>query len=270
MKLVLGYRGTRFAGWATQDPAQTGGRPTVQGSLEQALGTVLGHPVRTVAAGRTDAGVHAEGQVVSFDTTSPIPAEGLVRALAARLPEDLWAVDAAEERSTFDARRSARRRWYRYVVWRGRVPSGCWQGRCLAHPDPLDLPAMRAASAHLLGRRDVATLAGGWGRDGRRGRSTVRTIYAADWLESHDEPLLLFDVCADGFLRQMVRTMVGSLLWVGRGRWTPEAFRLALAAVDRRAAGPTAPAAGLTLWKIEYDPLPASALSRGPADAIRP
>ncbi len=253
LRLTLGYRGTRFAGWARQPPARTGGRPTVQAMLEDALASVLGHPVRVTAAGRTDAGVHAEAQVVSFDTASTIPADGLARVLASRLPEDLWVVAVSDAASTFDARRSACRRWYRYAIWRATAPPAGWRGQCLVHPEPLDLAAMRRAARWLVGRRDVRALVGGWGRNARPGRSTVRTVYAADWIEYGEAPLLTFEVCADAFLRQMVRTMVGSLLWVGEGRWTPDELAAALSSADRRAAGPTAPAVGLTLWKIEYD-----------------
>jgi tRNA pseudouridine38-40 synthase len=110
---------------------------------------------------------------------------------------------------------------------------------------------MRCASRLLLGRRNMAALLGGWGRDARPRRSTVRTVFAADWLEVAEGPLL-FEVCADAFLRQMVRAMVGSLVWVGEGRWTPNQLAATLLAADRRAAGPAAPAIGLTLWKIEY------------------
>lgn len=215
---------------------------------------VLGHPVTVVAAGRTDAGVHAEGQVVSLDTASSIPAQGLERALRARLPEDVWIVRAADAPAGFHARRSARRRWYRYAIWRGAAPSAAWVGRCVTVPEPLDVPAMRCAAATLLGRQDFASFAGGLGQQtGQRpGHSTWRTLLAADWLGPDDDPLLLFEVCGDAFLRQMVRSLVGSLLWVGEGKWTPASFRAALDARDRRAAGPAAPAAGLTLWKIEY------------------
>jgi tRNA pseudouridine38-40 synthase len=243
MRLTLGYRGTRYAGWASQ----TGGRPTIQSTVEGALGDVLRQPTRVTAAGRTDAGVHAEGQVVSFQTTATIPAEGLARVLATKLPDDIWVVDAAESSPTFNARRAARRRWYRYAIWRRASLPAAWQGRALAHPSSLDLPAMRVAARTLLGRRDVASLAA---RDAAP--TTTRTIYAADWIASPWSALLVFEVCANAFLRQMVRTIVGSLLWVGSGHWTPEQFHFALDAADRRAAGPTAPAHGLTLHRIDY------------------
>jgi tRNA pseudouridine38-40 synthase len=246
--LTLGYRGTRFAGWAVQSPRTTHGRPTVQATLQSALGDVLGHEVQATAAGRTDAGVHADGQVVSFSTSSSIPPAGLVRAT--RLPEDVWLVAAHTAPPGFHARRSAQRRWYRYHVWNASsVPPAAWQGRCLVHAQRVDLPAMRRASRALVGRLDAASFA----TQPPPGGSTRRTIFAADWLRPPSSPLLTFEICADAFLRGMVRSLVGSLLWVGRGHWTVDDFHAAVAAADRRAGGPTAPAHGLTLHRVDYD-----------------
>lgn len=242
-RVTLGYYGTRYAGWAVQK----GEHLTVQGSVESALHTLLGHPTRVAAAGRTDAGVHADGQVISFDTSSTISAHGLARVLPSRLPSDIWVVDAADAGPTFDARRSARRRWYRYAIWRHASPPAAWQGRCLVDAQPLDVSAMRVGAQALLGRHDFASLLT---RPAVQ-TSTERTVFAADWL-SVTPALLIFEICADAFLKQMVRTIVGSLLWVGQGRWQPAHFANALAEGDRRAAGPTAPAAGLSLHRIEY------------------
>ena len=245
--MTLGYRGTRFAGWAVQSPRTTHGRPTVQATIESALRDVLGDQVRVTAAGRTDAGVHADAQVVSFETSSSIPPAGLARAV--HLPDDIWLVDAQAAPPGFHARRSAQRRWYRYHLWNARsTPPAAWQGRCLVHADPLDLRAMRRASRSLVGRLDAASLA----TQAPPGRSTRRTIFAADWLQALDSPLLTFEICADAFLRGMVRTLVGSLLWVGGGHWSPTEFLSALAARDRRAGGPRAPAHGLTLYHVDY------------------
>lgn len=247
MRLILGYRGTRYAGWAVQSSSRTRGRPTIQATLEGALATAVGHQVRATAAGRTDAGVHADGQVVSFETTSPIPATGLARVLATVLPDDIWIVDVAEAPADFDARRSALRRWYRYVVWRTDSPPAAWRGRCLVDSRPLDVDAMRRGTRALLGGRDFASFVT---RPSAR-RSTERTVYAADWLEIGPD-LLSFEICADGYLKQMVRGIVGSLLWVGEAHWTPEQFARALSLADRRAAGPNAPAVGLTLSRIDF------------------
>jgi tRNA pseudouridine38-40 synthase len=241
-RMTLGYRGTHYAGWAVQPRT-----PTVQATLESALASALGHPIRVTAAGRTDAGVHADAQVVSFDTSSTITCEGLRQVLGHRLPEDVWVGDVSEASVDFDARRSARRRWYRYAIWRHGPPPRHWRDRALVSHDQLDVPAMREAARALMGSHDFGSLAT---RPSRR-TSTMRTVFAADWLEVSPS-LLIFEICADGFLKQMVRAVVGSLLWVGVGRWSTADFARALAAVDRRAAGPNAPAVGLTLHQIEY------------------
>jgi tRNA pseudouridine38-40 synthase len=242
MRATLGYRGTRFAGWGIQPH-----KPTLQAAVETALAGALGHPVRVTAAGRTDAGVHADGQVISFDTSSTITPEGLHQVIRRYLPDDVWFHDVSCVPGDFDARRSARRRWYRYALWRHATPPAAWHGRALVHHDPLDIRAMREASRHLLGRHDFASLV----TRPSEPTSTARTVFAADWLEVSPS-LLLFEICADAFLKQMVRTIVGSLLWVGSGRWTPHDFVEALQAVDRRAAGPNVPAVGLSLHRIEY------------------
>jgi tRNA pseudouridine38-40 synthase len=202
--------------------------------------------VRATAAGRTDAGVHADAQVVSFETSSTIPPSGLLQALPQWLPADIWPISASDADSSFDARRAALRRWYRYAVWRAPSPPAAWQGRALVNAGPLDVQAMRHAARALLGQHDFASLATQIPAE----RSTVRTIFAADWLTSG--LLARFEICADGFLTHMVRGIVGSLLWVGRGHWTPAHFATALAAADRRAGGPNAPAHGLTLSRIDY------------------
>jgi tRNA pseudouridine38-40 synthase len=245
LRLTLGYRGTHYAGWAVQNRSHL---TTIQATVESAIASALGHPVRVTAAGRTDAGVHADGQVVSLDTSSRISCDGLRSVSARWLPDDVWVVDAADAPGDFDARRSARRRWYRYAVWRSpTAPPGEWQGRCLVVTDPLDVGGMRLASRALIGRHDFGSFVT---RPAKRG-SNERTVFAADWLEVSPS-LLLFEVCADAYLKQMVRTVVGSLLWVGSGRWTPEEFASALSSADRRAAGPTAAAPGLTLYRIDY------------------
>jgi tRNA pseudouridine38-40 synthase len=248
MRLTVGYRGTRYAGWATQSPRVTHGRATVQATVERALEQTLGHPVNTTAAGRTDAGVHADEQVVSFDTSASLPAAGLRLVLKRNLPDNIWVVDAQDAPPDFDARRSAKRRWYRYAIWRDQHVPAAWQSRCLVETQPLDVDAMREASRSLLGRHDLRALA----TQPPPRQSTVRTVFAADWQRIGSTPLLYFEICADAFLKQMVRAIVGGLLLVGRGRSTPADFASGVASKDRRTAGPNAPAMGLTLTRIEY------------------
>jgi len=241
-RATLGYRGTRYAGWGIQPHKQT-----VQAVVESALSSALAHPVRVTAAGRTDAGVHAEQQVISFDTRSTMTPEGIHQVVARYLPDDVWFHDVSAVPGDFDARRAARRRWYRYALWRHVSPPSAWHDRALVHREALNLRAMRDAAHHLVGRHDFASLVTRPSRPG----STHRTVLAADWLEI-SPALLVFEICADAFLKQMVRAIVGTLLWVGSGRWQPDDFRRALLAADRRAAGPNAPALGLTLQRVEY------------------
>jgi tRNA pseudouridine38-40 synthase len=248
VRLSVGYHGGRYAGWAVQHPDRTAGRPTLQATLEAGLAAVLGSSVRAVAAGRTDAGVHAEAQVVSFETASSVPTRALPELLSHVLPTDIWILEAADVPGDFDARRAARRRWYRYVLWLSRSTPPSWlQGRCLQQPDSLDVSAMRGAATSLVGTHDFSAFTS----DIPPGSSTRRTVYAADLLQV--EPALLsFEICADAFLTHMVRTLLGSLLWVGQSRWTAAQFVHALRSGDRRLAGPTAPAHGLTLLRIDY------------------
>lgn len=246
LRLVLEYEGSAYQGFALQPNGRT-----IQAELEAALSETLQERIRVVAAGRTDAGVHAAGQVVSFRTGSRYSPEVVQRALNARLPDDIVVVEAAEADPAFDARRSARRRWYRYTIWRGRYRS-VWCRRLSYHlPARLDVAAMREAGRLLVGRHDFRAFATSWGTDWRPGRSTWRTVYQADWTEAQNR--LYFDICADGFLRQMVRGIVGTLLWVGRGKWSQENVSSLLSGAPRGQAGPNVPAHGLTLMRVEYD-----------------
>lgn len=244
IRLDLEYDGSAYAGFGLQPR-----RPTIQGEIERALAETLGERVRVTAAGRTDAGVHAAAQVVSFRTGSGLGVDALVRALNARLPEDVQVLAAADVPPDFDARRSALRRHYRYTIWRGDRRNLWWRRYCHHVPGPLDLAAMRAAAASLVGRHDFAAFASGLGEDPGV-RSTVRTVEQAEWIE--DGLLLHFAIAADAFLRHMVRAIVGTLLWVGRGRLDPPAVAAILAGRDRRRAGPNAPACGLMLVGVDY------------------
>jgi len=242
--LVVEYDGTDYAGFGVQP-----GQRTIQGEMERALADTLGHQPRVTPGGRTDTGVHARGQVVSFRTTSRLGCPDLVRALNARLPEDIQVRSAAEAPSGFDARRSARSRWYRYVVWNHPQRNLWWRRYSYHVRSALDLAAMQLASRALMGERDFAALGTHLSENGE-GRSTVRTVYRSEWRRIG--PFLCFDIEANGFLRHMVRTAVGTMLEIGRGRWPPEAMDRILERRDRRLAGPTAPPSGLTLMAVRY------------------
>ena len=244
IRLDLQYEGTNYHGFGIQP-----GRPTIQEVLEEAIAGALGEPVRVTAAGRTDAGVHASGQVVSFRTHGRLDPKALVRATNVRLPDDVLVVGAAEMPRHFDARRSALRRHYRYTVWNRPLPS-LWLRRWAWHiSEPLDLARLRTASERLIGRRDFAAFVGGLARE-PRGRSTTRTVERAQW--AAEEGVLRFEITADAFLRQMIRGIVGTLVWVAQGRLDAEQFEEIIRAADRKRAGPNAPPAGLMLVGVDY------------------
>jgi tRNA pseudouridine38-40 synthase len=250
--LGLAYEGTRYHGFGIQP-----GRPTIQEVLEEALAGCLGERIRVTAAGRTDAGVHATGQVVSFvtgrvasfATGGRLAGARLVRAVNAHLPEDVQVAWADQVADGFDARRTALRRHYRYCIWNHPRPD-IWRRRWTWHlPDRLDDEAMERAAATLVGRRDFAGFAGQASRE-PLGRTTVRTVERATWWR--DGPVLSFEIAADAFLRHMVRGLVGTLVLVGRGRINQADFEEIVVRADRRRAGPNAPARGLTLIGVDY------------------
>jgi tRNA pseudouridine38-40 synthase len=244
IRLDLAYEGTNYHGFGIQPNG-----PTIQEVLEETLATIVGDRPRVTAAGRTDAGVHASGQVVSFRTTSRLCPTALMRAANARLPDDIQVEWAAEMPPEFDARRSALRRRYRYTVC-NRRRRDFWQRRWSWHiGHSLDVLAMQAASDLLLGRRSFAAFLGQSAREPAK-RSTVRTVEHATWRT--ERGILLFDITADGFLRHMVRGIVGTLVWVGRGRLDAAGFGEIVASGDRRQAGQNAPPAGLMLVGVEY------------------
>ncbi len=243
LRLALEYDGTDYRGFGIQPAA-----PTIQGALEAALAPTLGHAVRVTAGGRTDSGVHAVGQVVSLQTSSRLDTDAVRRATNARLPRDILVRAAAEAPLEFDARRSALWRRYCYSIWRDAEPNIWWRRYCYHLAAPLDTRAMRRASRYLLGRHDFAAFATHQAQ--ANPGSTIRTVYRADW---HCAGALWhFEVVANGFLRHMVRSMVGTLLAVGRRELAPAEVGTILERGDRRLAGPTVPAAGLTLMQIAY------------------
>ncbi len=233
----MAYDGTAYAGFQVQPNA-----PTVQGELERVLAVICGEPVRITGAGRTDAGVHASGQVIDLRTTSDLAAAELERGVNALLPEDIAISDLEPAADHFHARFSATGRTYEYRIRNAAVRDPLRVRREHWHPGELDVRAMRAAAVHLVGRHDFAAFAAG--------ESGERTVKRAEWVsEGH---ILRFEIEADAFLRGMVRGIVGTLLWVGRGKLTVAAFAAVLAARDRALAGPSAPAKGLCLVAVRY------------------
>ncbi len=246
VRLDLAYLGTGFEGWQVQAPRAGSGEPrTVQGTLEDALARLYGRRVPVHAAGRTDAGVHAEQQVAHLDTgpgDPAIPFAGLLRGLNAVLPADVRVVAAAEVEPAFHARFSALGKRYVYRMRRGELlmpHAGLIETLVRG---PLDVAAMAEAGRRLVGRRDFAL----FGLTGTDVRTTVRTLVRLDLVE--EGSLLRLEAVGDGFLRGMVRRIAGTLLDVGRGRTRPDEAL--------RRPGPVAPARGLTLERVYYAELP--------------
>jgi len=244
IRMTVQYDGTDFAGFQVQS-----GRRTVQGELEDALDRVTGAPTRIVGAGRTDAGVHAAGQVISFVTQSILEPVTLRRAANAVLPEDVAILDAAEATMGFNARYSARSRAYRYTVWNAEIRSAPDHRYTHHWRHFLDVESMDEAVQRLVGRHDFAAFStASHGRE--RPQSTERSLYRAHWWREGARVCL--EVVADAFLPHMVRNLVGTLLLVGMHQATPDKMVEILASGDRRRAGVTAPAKGLCLTHVQY------------------
>ncbi|HXT98224.1 MAG TPA: tRNA pseudouridine(38-40) synthase TruA [Polyangia bacterium] len=240
-KVVVEYDGTDFAGWQRQP-----GQRTVQGVLEEAIREMTGESVFVRAAGRTDAGVHADGQVATFDLELNIPPHGFLRGLNSILPADVALVDVALAAPDFDARFSARGKVYRYTVWAHFVRSPLHARRTWHVRQPLDLEAIRAAAAGLVGEHDFRAF-----RASDCERRTTRRIVRRIEVDRQGARLTI-EVEATAFLKNMVRILVGTLIDVGRGRLTPEAVSRMLETGDRAAGGMTAPPQGLTLLRVIY------------------
>jgi tRNA pseudouridine38-40 synthase len=240
VRAVVAYDGSEYSGFQRQANA-----PSVQAVLEAALAQAAQETVTVLAAGRTDAGVHAAGQVIAFDTAWRHGLNDLQRALNAVLPADVAILEVAEAAPGFHPRYAARSRRYRYTLYNAAVRWPLARRYSLHVTEPLDLAALQQAAQCLIGEHDFAA----FGRP-PQGESTVRQVLAAEW--GGAPPLLTFDITANAFLYRMVRSIVGTLLLVGRGEMSVEEFAAVLAAHDRSRAGPTAPPHGLCLMEVTY------------------
>jgi tRNA pseudouridine38-40 synthase len=241
----LEYDGTDFCGWQLQAADRTV-QQVVESAAARATGAAARVPVQ--GASRTDSGVHALGQAAHFDTDSALDCAVLVRALNHWLPPDAAVLDACDAAPDFHARFSAERKLYRYRLLRGRVRRPLRERFCVREGGRLDLAAMRRCADLTAGAHDFAAFT----TEKQPGQNTVRTIGRSEWLEADDE--LHYEIEGQGFLYNMVRALVGTMLLVGRGKLAVEQFAAALEARDRRAGGPTSPARGLTLVDVRYGP----------------
>jgi tRNA pseudouridine38-40 synthase len=256
-KLILSYDGTSYSGWQVQP-----GRPTVQGTLADALARITGETVLPQGSGRTDAGVHALAQVASFTLSAPLPPENLLRALNRALPPSIRILSAEVAAPSFHARHSARSKTYEY-----RIFENCRNQR-ICPPFlapyvwdchwPLVLEPMQQATAYILGTHDFTSFAAADpDLTSRSGDSAPKPIKAITHTTlTRDADLLLFRITGSGFLHHMVRNLVGTLVEIGRGAVTSDDMARILAARDRTLAGPTAPASGLFLVSVDYADTP--------------
>jgi tRNA pseudouridine38-40 synthase len=246
-KLTIAYDGTDFHGWQFQI-----NKPTIQGEIVSVLRRLTQENTQLLGAGRTDAGVHALGQVGSFRTQSPLSAAEFQRALNALLPPSIRIVAAEEKGPDFSARWSAKGKVYRYRIYRGKVvPPMLWR-YVLHYPFPLDEAAMAHSAAKFIGVHDFSSFAASTGsEDDDKERNMEREIFSTELKRNEEE--LWFTVHGRSFLRYMVRKMVGSLLEVGRGKLTPDDIDRLFALKDRSKSGPTVPPQGLFMVSVDHD-----------------
>jgi|SRR5882724_2624813 len=248
-KLTIAYDGTDYHGWQAQS-----NKPTVQGQIISVLERLTRERIALHGAGRTDAGVHALGQVGSFRTQSTLSAAEFQRALNALLPHEIRIVGSEEVGPTFNARWSAKGKTYRYRLYRGKVVPPFIHRYVLHYPFPLDEDRMHDAAARFVGVHDFTSFAASTGsEDDDRERSTEREIFSTELARSADNEELIFTVKGRSFLRYMVRKMMGTLLDVGRGKLAPDDIDHLYELKDRSKSGPTVPPQGLVMVEVFHE-----------------
>lgn len=247
LKLILSYDGAEFSGWQVQPDTST-----VQGTLASAIGRVTGEKVLPQGSGRTDAGVHALAQVVTFVTESSVPTENFLKALNDVLPASVRVIAVTEMPPEFHARHSAKAKTYRYRIYRAAICPPFLARYVWHYPYPLDEGAMAEASGLVVGEKDFTSFAAVDPERGREGGpvSNVRTIFSSSWHREAEE--FVYTVRGSGFLHHMVRNLVGTFILVGRGTLKPENVTRIVEARNRSAGGATAPGNGLYLVSVEY------------------
>ncbi len=241
-RVTLSYDGTLYLGWQLQPQGET-----IANQLQAALETMNGEPVTVVGAGRTDAGVHAHGQVAHFQLETNIPPSGLLKGMNSILPADIRVLEAELAPEDFHARYSARSKVYQYFIDPSLVASPFRTRYTLHHPYSLDRDAMSRAAEAFLGRRGFEAFRA----SSCEAKSAVRECTTSRFFEDGTE--LVYEIAANGFLHHMVRNIMGTLLEVGRGKLSPEDMDGLFEARDRSRSGPTAPARGLHLIRVSYD-----------------
>jgi tRNA pseudouridine38-40 synthase len=241
IKITVQYDGSRYHGWQTQP-----GKKTIQSELVEAVSSLVGFRIPVHGASRTDAGVSALGQAALFETDSPIPTENFPRAINGKLPKDIVVTSAEEVPRGFDLISGVTSKLYRYTIYTGKHRPVMKLNQCWHLPRKLDADAMNQAAQLLVGKKDFKSFA--TAADKRK--SSVRTIFRCN--VTSEDKWIYMDVEGDGFLYNMVRNIVGTLVDIGRGRWQPEKMKEILEAKDRTAAGQLAPPQGLCLMWIKY------------------
>ncbi|MHB9094665.1 MAG: tRNA pseudouridine(38-40) synthase TruA [Eubacteriales bacterium] len=242
IKIIIEYDGANYHGFQRQ----TDNLPTVQKVLEEALTSLMKHRVSLVVAGRTDAGVHARGQVISFFTESLIPVNRIVLALNTLLPDDIVAMSAEEVELSFHAGFSSKSKVYRYHIYNSRVPTAFHRLYSYYAPQRLDVPAMMQAARYIVGEHDFTAFRAA----GSKAKTSVRNVLRLDI--EHSLPHIYITVEANGFLYNMVRIIAGTLLYVGKHKLTPDDVRRFVESGKREKAGPTMPPQGLCLMEVKY------------------
>lgn len=239
--LEIAYDGTNYSGWQVQNNAVS-----IQETIDRALSEWLGEEIHTIGASRTDAGVHARGNVAVFDTESLIPADKFAFGLNARLPEDISIQESFEVPAEFHPRFTETIKTYEYKILNRKFPDPTRRNDSLFYYGKLNVDAMNEAASYLVGPHDFKSFCA----VNHDAKTTVRTIYSAR--VDKDGDLITFEITGNGFLYNMVRIIAGTLIEVGKGKLKPEDIKMIMEARDRQKAGPTAPAHGLTLVEIEY------------------
>jgi tRNA pseudouridine38-40 synthase len=248
VKFIVSYDGTDFCGWQKQrEHACASPKPSIQETIEQGLVKIFNEPIRLFASGRTDSGVHAQAQVCHFDTSRTSLPKDLSWALRSKLPASIVIKKAWVAPEDFHATLSAVRKTYRYWIWNSPTPTAMLARYSYWIRQPLDLEYLQSVADKLVGNQDFKSFQS----VGTSVKHTVREVYSARWTQKKGS-LIQFEVTGSGFLKQMVRNLVGTQVDLFLRQQSPEKIQEILAAQDRRVAGPTSPPQGLFLWKVYY------------------